>query len=42
MGNEIVLQPKKRGSLKKLVGAFKADKPFDAVKEHDEIVAGFE
>lgn len=41
-GTEIVLRPKKRGGLKNLIGAFKADKPFDAVKEHDWIAAGFE
>lgn len=39
---EIILRPKKKGSLKNLVGKFKAGKSFDIAKEHDLIVAGFD
>lgn len=42
LDNEIILRPKKKGSLRNLVGKFKAGKKFDAVKEHDLIIAGFE
>lgn len=42
LDKEIILRPKRRGSLKNLVGKFKAGKSFDAVKEHDLIVAGFD
>lgn len=41
LDKEIILRPKKKGSLKNLVGKFKAGKRFDAVREHDLIVTGF-
>ncbi len=41
LNKEIILIPKKKGSLRNLVGKFRAGKRFDAVKEHDLIVAGF-
>lgn len=42
LDKEIILRPKKKGSLRNLVGKFKAGKNFDAVKEHDLIIAGFD
>lgn len=42
LDKEIILRPKKKGSLKNLVGKFKAGKSFDVVKEHDLIVSGFD
>ena len=42
LDKEIILRPKKKGSLKNLVGKFRAGKRFDIVKEHDLIVAGFD
>ena len=42
LDKEIILRPKKKGSLKNLVGKFKAGKMFDVVKEHDLIIAGFD
>lgn len=41
LDKEIILRPKRKGSLKNLVGKFKAGKRFDVVKEHDLIIAGF-
>ena len=40
-GKEIVLQPKRKGSLKALIGRFRAGKPTDIVEEHDLLLAGF-
>lgn len=42
LDKEIILRPKKKGSLKNLVGKFKTGKSFDIVEEHDLIVSGFE
>ena len=42
LDKEIILRPKKKGSLKNLFGKFKAGKNFDVVKEHDLIAAGFD
>ena len=42
LDREIILRPKKNGSLKNLVGKFSAGKKFDVVKEHDLIVSGFD
>lgn len=41
LDREIILMPKRKGSLRNLVGKFKAGKKFDAAKEHDLIIAGF-
>ena len=41
-GKEIVLRPKKKGSLKALIGKFKAGRPIGIVEEHDLLVAGFD
>lgn len=38
---QIILRPKRKGTLKNLIGKFKAGKKFDAVKEHDLIITGF-
>ncbi|MBI4044671.1 MAG: AbrB/MazE/SpoVT family DNA-binding domain-containing protein [Candidatus Diapherotrites archaeon] len=42
LDNEIILRPKKKGSLSNLVGKFRAGKKFDIVKEHDLIISGFD
>ncbi|MEK6957971.1 MAG: AbrB/MazE/SpoVT family DNA-binding domain-containing protein [archaeon] len=42
LDKEIILRPKRKGSLKNLVGKFKVGKKFDAVEEHDLIVSGFD
>jgi AbrB family looped-hinge helix DNA binding protein len=45
LDNEIILRPKKKRSLKELIGACegnKKDKKFDVVKEHDLIICGFD
>ena len=36
------MPPKKKTSLKNLIGKFRAGKEFDSVEEHDLITAGFE
>ena len=41
LDKEIILRPKKKGSLKHLVGKLRGGNKFDVVKEHDVIVAGF-
>ena len=41
LDKEIILRPKRKGSLRNLVGKFKAGKRFDVVKEHDLIITGF-
>ncbi len=45
LDNEIILKPKKKTSLKELIGACKGnekDEEFDVVKEHDLLVSGFD
>ena len=42
LDKEIILMPKRKGSLRNLVGKFKAGKKLDIVKEHDLVVAGFD
>lgn len=41
-GKELLLRPKKKGSLKGLIGKFKAGRPTDIVEEHDLLSAGFD
>ncbi len=41
-GKEIVLRPKRKGSIKALIGRFKAGGPTDIVEEHDILAAGFD
>ena len=42
LDKEIILRPKHKGSLKNLIGRFRAGKKFDIVKGHDLIVSGFD
>jgi len=42
MDREIILSPRKKGSLKNLAGKFRMGKKFDIVKEHDLIISGFD
>lgn len=42
LGKELLLRPEKKGSLKNLVGKFKAGKKMDIAKEHDWILSGLE
>jgi len=42
LDREIILRPKKKGSLKNLIGKFNTGEKFDIVEEHDLIVSGFD